>query len=199
MSSPPAFGETCDERFDRNLPDDLSAASKAGPSAVRYNYGVIAKHVWYNGNLYPYTFVGSRTLVEDAQAVLNGEASYLLDNDGILGDVDQDYVNAIAPQMNMLVALQANGPDTAPLGGPPQLQPPVPVALINPTFNNQVQHAAVTIPQCPYGCAGTFGRPGEYNRHMKKHNGPFFPCTQPSCGMIFYRRDKLRDHLARGH
>ena len=151
--------------------------------------------------------MGSRTLVEDAQAVLNGEADYLLANDEMLGDVnalrgvDQGYVNAIAPQaMNMLIASQANGPNTAPLGGPPQLQPQVPVALILPAFNNQVQHITATVnPQCPYGCTGIFSRREEYRRHMKKHNGPFFPCTHPNCGKMFYRQDKLRDHLAKGH
>jgi len=142
----------------------------------------------------PVRSVGSCTLVEDARAVWNGDADHLLGNNEPLVDVDGPYdmdqgnVNAVAPQpINIPVALQANIP------------PQVPVVVV-PPVNNQVQHFAGTAtPQCPYGCTKTFGRPGEYRRHMKKHNGPFVPCTQPSCGMMFYRRDKLRDHLAKGH
>jgi hypothetical protein len=52
---------------------------------------------------------------------------------------------------------------------------------------------------CPNGCSATFSRPGEYRRHMKKHGGRSFPCTQPGCSMSFYRRDKLRDHLRQLH
>ncbi|KAH7072178.1 hypothetical protein BKA63DRAFT_417914, partial [Paraphoma chrysanthemicola] len=52
---------------------------------------------------------------------------------------------------------------------------------------------------CPHGCPNTFGRPGEYRRHMKKHAPGSFPCTQPGCSKTFYRNDKLRDHLWQGH
>jgi len=72
------------------------------------------------------------------------------------------------------------------------LQKMVPVAPI-PT----VREAAGL--QCPQGCSGIFRRREEYRRHMKKHNGPFFPCTDPNCSMMFYRQDKLRDHLNKGH
>jgi uncharacterized C2H2 Zn-finger protein len=133
--------------------------------------------------------------VEDARAVLNGEADYLLGNDGPLAEVDGHHgidkgiVNASAPQaINMPCAPQDN------------VHPEIPVAPVIPPANNQVQH--VTAPasrQCPRGCTDTFGRPGEYRRHMKKHNGPFFHCTHPNCGMRFYRQDKLRDHLNKGH
>ncbi|KZM25695.1 metal ion binding [Ascochyta rabiei] len=49
------------------------------------------------------------------------------------------------------------------------------------------------------GCDTTYLRKGDCQRHLKKHNGPFFPCTQPGCDMTFYRADKQRDHLKQGH
>jgi hypothetical protein len=151
--------------------------------------------LWYNGHQYQCTIGGSRTLVEDARAVLNGEADYLLGNDGSLADVDgihgidQGIVNAVASQaINMPTAPQDN------------VHPQVPVALVVLPVNNHNQHiTAPAFRQCPHGCTDTFGRPGEYRRHMKKHNGPFFPCTHPYCGRMFYRQDKLRDHLNKGH
>jgi uncharacterized C2H2 Zn-finger protein len=52
---------------------------------------------------------------------------------------------------------------------------------------------------CPRGCRGTFGRTGEYRRHMRKHKARNIFCTQPSCTMAFYRKDKLSDHLRQAH
>jgi hypothetical protein len=49
------------------------------------------------------------------------------------------------------------------------------------------------------GCDAVYLRPGDCRRHLKMHNGPFFPCKQPGCDMEFYRRDKLRDHMKQGH
>lgn len=49
------------------------------------------------------------------------------------------------------------------------------------------------------GCDAVYVRPGDCRRHLKLHNGPFFPCKQPGCDMKFYRRDKLRDHMKQGH
>ena len=150
---------------------------------------------------------GSPTLVDDCRAVLNGDANYLLGNDEPLADVEGPYgmgqgvLHAVASQfMYTPVPPQASGPDVMPYGPPSQPQPQVPVAPTHPAFNNQVPHTAITAPpQCPYGCTGTFRRREEYRRHMKKHTGPFFPCIYPSCGKMFYRQDKLRDHLAKGH
>ncbi|KAH7084464.1 hypothetical protein FB567DRAFT_604353 [Paraphoma chrysanthemicola] len=59
-----------------------------------------------------------------------------------------------------------------------------------------VSHTGLTCPHCGLN---TFGRPGEYRRHMKKHAPGAFPCTQPGCSKTFYRKDKLRDHLRQGH
>jgi hypothetical protein len=50
-----------------------------------------------------------------------------------------------------------------------------------------------------HGCRGTFGRASEYRRHMTKHQGRSFPCTQLGCSKSFYRNDKLRDHLRQAH
>jgi uncharacterized C2H2 Zn-finger protein len=79
-----------------------------------------------------------------------------------------------------------------------QDQPQHGIALaIQPTSNHSLQAHVDDHLQCPYGCIDTFGRREEYRRHMKKHDGPFYPC--PHCGKMFYRQDKLRDHLRRGH
>jgi uncharacterized Zn-finger protein len=53
--------------------------------------------------------------------------------------------------------------------------------------------------RCPKGCKETFLRPGDYRRHMKKHDPPKFKCAIYSCDKTFYRGDKLRDHLKQGH
>jgi hypothetical protein len=52
---------------------------------------------------------------------------------------------------------------------------------------------------CPRGCEGTFGRRGEYRRHMKKHERHAFQCNQIGCYKSFYRKDKLNDHLRQAH
>lgn len=48
-------------------------------------------------------------------------------------------------------------------------------------------------------CSSVYLRAGDCRRHLKKHNGPFHPCEQPGCPMVFYRMDKLRAHMSRGH
>jgi len=166
---------------------------------------------WLSENQYLDTVEASQALVEDAGAVWNGDADHLLGNNELPADVDgihtidQDLVNAVAPYaLDISVAPQTDSGTATPYVSLPQLRTPVPVAPVIPPnippVNNQVQHANVTASrQCPYGCPSTFGRPGEYRRHMKKHNGPFFPCTRPHCGRMFYRQDKLNDHLNQGH
>lgn len=49
------------------------------------------------------------------------------------------------------------------------------------------------------GCDTIYLRVGDCRRHLKKHNGPFFVCTQHDCSMEFYRHDKLRAHMMQGH
>lgn len=145
--------------------------------------------------------------MEDAQAVLNGDANHLLGHDEPLPDIEGPYgmnqgiPNVVVPHVVYIpVVLQVSGPNVIPYRVPSQLQPQIPVAPTHQAFNNQVQHAAATAPpQCPYGCTGTFRRRVEYRRHMKKHTGPFLHCTYPNCSKKFYRRDKLHDHLTKGH
>ena len=141
----------------------------------------------------------------------NGDADHLLVDAELLADVEgthgvgQDIANAgVSYTLDISVAPQTDSGNTIPHVSLPQLRTQVPVTPVIPPIippvNNQVQHANATASlQCPYGCPNTFGRPGEYRRHMKKHNGPFFPCTRPHCGRMFYRQDKLNDHLNKGH
>ncbi|CAE7027694.1 hypothetical protein CFE70_003961 [Pyrenophora teres f. teres 0-1] len=51
---------------------------------------------------------------------------------------------------------------------------------------------------CTY-CGKKFGRPSEMRRHAKKHLPPGLKCDIEDCGKAFYRKDKLRDHRAKGH
>lgn len=53
--------------------------------------------------------------------------------------------------------------------------------------------------RCPHGCPKPFRRPGDYRRHMRKHEKPRFKCPDIDCDKTFYRADKLRDHLRQGH
>ncbi|KAJ4335585.1 hypothetical protein N0V87_005979 [Didymella glomerata] len=48
-------------------------------------------------------------------------------------------------------------------------------------------------------CNASYQRKGDCQRHLKKHNGPFFYCDQRGCSMEFYRHDKLRAHMQQGH
>jgi hypothetical protein len=47
------------------------------------------------------------------------------------------------------------------------------------------------------GCTKTFRRPGDFRRHLKKHQAPTLRCFVEDCDMKFYRMDKLRDHARR--
>ena len=53
--------------------------------------------------------------------------------------------------------------------------------------------------RCRQGCRGTFRRPGDFRRHMRKHGQPRYKCLMFDCDKTFYRADKLRDHLRQGH
>lgn len=77
---------------------------------------------------------------------------------------------------------------------------PSTASLSNPTSAAVPAGTRGTVPpRCCHGRKGTFGRPGEYRRHMKKHNGPRYLCNEAGCNKGFYRRDKLRDHLRQKH
>ena len=57
---------------------------------------------------------------------------------------------------------------------------------------------------CTYlGCAATFARPGDRDRHMGKHSPPQHSCPVNGCdrkgNKAFYRLDKLHDHQRQKH
>jgi hypothetical protein len=72
-----------------------------------------------------------------------------------------------------------------------------PSGFTSPVTADTTQSAVTNSPACPHGCEATIGRPSEYRRHMTKHQGRSFNCTQPGCIKSFNRRDKLRDRLDR--
>jgi len=68
--------------------------------------------------------------------------------------------------------------------------PPAPVPGPTPTTAGRIY-----CPQCP----ATFGRGGEYRRHLRIHQAPRYRCPMIDCPKEFSRADKLRDHAKRGH
>jgi hypothetical protein len=52
---------------------------------------------------------------------------------------------------------------------------------------------------CTAGCNKTFGRAGDWRRHMGKHAPPKFNCIIIGCDKTFYRKDKLKAHVRQGH
>ena len=78
---------------------------------------------------------------------------------------------------------------------PPQ-QPIGSTLSVTPASSQPPSQGPMT---CSRGCRGTFGRPEEYRRHMRKHGPRNIFCTQSGCTMAFYRKDKLNDHLRQAH
>ncbi|KAF2818880.1 hypothetical protein CC86DRAFT_388576 [Ophiobolus disseminans] len=162
---------------------------------------------------YPFDVATSSTFLEDAQYLLGTYANYherpanplatsstynnvehhdnylytpleqLMSNDDPDEVVFPGHVPAL-PQVQVQVQVQVQAHAPAPA-------PPAVVAAPQPSGQ--------TLLTCPIGCNATFSRPGEYRRHMKKHGPRAFPCTQPGCGMAFYRKDKRHDHLRQAH
>ncbi|KAH7371109.1 hypothetical protein BKA66DRAFT_573067 [Pyrenochaeta sp. MPI-SDFR-AT-0127] len=98
-----------------------------------------------------------------------------------------------------------------PVSHPPSVPTPTafcPIAPATPGWNatqagNGI-HARQTVAEpripCPYtDCTTTFRRPGEFRRHMKKHQPHTYKCILVDCNMTFYRLDKVRDHLLKRH
>jgi uncharacterized Zn-finger protein len=52
---------------------------------------------------------------------------------------------------------------------------------------------------CTAGCNKTFGRAGDWRRHMGKHASHKFRCIMIDCDKTFYRKDKLKAHVKQGH
>ncbi|KAF1838910.1 hypothetical protein BDW02DRAFT_564514 [Decorospora gaudefroyi] len=87
-------------------------------------------------------------------------------------------------------ALGSNLGTAAPVLQTTDIRPPVAMPAVN---HNEGRL------RCPKGCRKTFGRPSEYHRHMKTHEGPRFKCPLFYCDKAFSRQDKLLDHARQGH
>ncbi|KAF1940041.1 hypothetical protein EJ02DRAFT_495893 [Clathrospora elynae] len=212
MSSPSASARHYHERSGRRIAKDLPIAGNASFGSALANpvdlplYPEI-EFVWVNGHLLPYNTVCSSTLLEDAQAVLGGNANHQTDEDlgnpsnipGSIHGIEYGYSNTIAPQaLDMTVGAHAN--DLLMTPNLVHYKAEDNAAVVAQPFSNQAeQSSGEAHPQCPRGCRGTFGRPEEYRRHMRKHNGPFYLCNQPGCDKQSHRKDKLRDHLRQAH
>ena len=72
-------------------------------------------------------------------------------------------------------------------------------SMTTPAASNLSQPSVGQGIRCPQGCVKTFCRPGDYRRHMNKHELHKFKCPMATCDKTFYRFDKVRDHLKQGH
>jgi hypothetical protein len=93
----------------------------------------------------------------------------------VLPENQVDLASATGPHDNLA------GPSVspAPIGAPPTI--------------DQERFA------CTAGCNKTFGRTGDWRRHMGKHALPKFQCIIIGCDKRFYRKDKLKAHVRQGH
>jgi hypothetical protein len=136
--------------------------------------------------------------MEDAQFVLkpgfNAEDNSLHDWNYASGLVDSYDAPMTTFQAPSMADVSGNVPPAPAL---PQFQfgSPVSTVTTGPTQPSGTNRLTCQI----HGCRGTFGRASEYRRHMTKHQGRSFPCTQLGCSKSFYRNDKLRDHLRQAH
>ncbi|KNG49952.1 transcription factor c2h2 [Stemphylium lycopersici] len=86
----------------------------------------------------------------------------------------------------------------APALAPANLAPDVQQYLgAGATFRQRAPEPRIS---CEFpGCTKTFRRPGDFRRHMRKHQPANLKCIVDDCDMKFYRLDKLRDHIRQGH
>lgn len=76
--------------------------------------------------------------------------------------------------------------------------PSVPATAIAPNAVNALPNSDRI--RCTHtGCSATFGRPGDFRRHMGKHGTPGLRCPVGVCNYETYRPDKLRDHQRKKH
>jgi hypothetical protein len=139
----------------------------------------------------------SSAFIEDTQTVL--DPNYNIDDNLPYSNHAPCYVSSYndSPVMFPVPAMvNFSGQDANPAPALPQAQSSDfnSIIIIRPTHPPGTN--ALT---CPLGCRGTFGRPSEYRRHCKKHEGRSYPCMQPGCSRSFHRKDKLRDHLRQCH
>jgi hypothetical protein len=139
----------------------------------------------------------SSDYLHDAQAIMSPNFNAYDDSPyystPASGLFDSGDASATTIQTPSIVSFSGNVPPVQVL---PQSQPSGSISTIT-TISTQPSGAPPLT--CPLGCRGTFGRPSEYRRHMTKHQGRSFNCTQPGCVKSFHRGDKLRDHLRQAH
>jgi hypothetical protein len=140
----------------------------------------------------------SSDYIEDAQMVL--DINYNIDDNlSHYSNYAHDHVNSYnAPPAALPVSAMINlsGQSAFPAPALPRAQFSgfISTVTVRPT-----QPSGANALTCPLGCRGTFGRPSEYRRHWKKHEGRDYACMQPGCSRSFHMKDKLRDHLRQGH
>ncbi|KAI4671022.1 uncharacterized protein J4E88_009417 [Alternaria novae-zelandiae] len=86
-----------------------------------------------------------------------------------------------------------------PIGSAAQLNEASYPGMVSATPAQAPAPAAANRIRCPHGCPATFGRGGEYRRHMMIHEPARYRCPMVDCPKTFSRADKLRDHAKRGH
>ena len=75
---------------------------------------------------------------------------------------------------------------------------PLPATQITPNAANT--HSRGDRISCTHvGCSATFGRAGDFRRHIKKHADPELSCSIKTCNYKSYRLDKLREHQRKRH
>jgi uncharacterized C2H2 Zn-finger protein len=136
-------------------------------------------------------YIDDTQLVLDPDFNTDNSSLYPWDNaSGLVNNYDASMVSIQAPPSVNSFGHAFSAPAL------PQLQPSSSISTSNA---GPIQPSGTNLLACPHGCQSTFGRPSEYRRHMTKHQGRAFNCTQPSCIKSFHRRDKLRDHLRQAH
>lgn len=76
--------------------------------------------------------------------------------------------------------------------------PSLPATHIAPNAANT--HSSGDRISCTHvGCSATFGRAGDFRRHIKKHADPELSCSVKTCNYKSYRLDKLREHQRKRH
>ena len=76
--------------------------------------------------------------------------------------------------------------------------PPLPATQIASNATN-THSSGDRIPCTHVGCSATFGRAGDFRRHIKKHADPELSCSIKTCNYKSYRLDKLREHQRKRH
>ncbi|KAF3041954.1 hypothetical protein E8E12_008837 [Didymella heteroderae] len=119
---------------------------------------------------------------------------------GILGGVIPAVASQFGVANSSLFQLDAQTPGTeltvpAPGVGPPTARQALSILAEAIVLTTEDGHFICS----EQDCNASYRRIGDCRRHLKKHNGPFFPCEQRGCGMNFYRHDKLRAHMQQGH